>query len=188
MPLPRQIHPNGFDHIESESKRLEEIASKLGGKHWQEFDEDRQLQQSFLDAFRKGFSVKNAMMAVDTTYHRYQRWKATSIYFVKTFNDIIDEWHDEIYTTAAVKARGHLVKDESTNSGFVEDAEGNPIYHGVDTKMTTMFLKAMYPDEFNEKTTTKHEGNIGFTDATDSQLDAKIDAMLNQQPDRESSE
>lgn len=161
MQLPRQIHPGGFKAIREKSEELEAKAIRLGGKHWDAYDQDRQKQNIFLEVFRKTFSVKNSIKACGVEYYTYKNWKANSIYFVETFNDIIDEWHEEIFTSAAQKARGYLIKDEATESGYGEDADGTPIYHGADSNIQRIFLKAMYPDQFAERTKNEHSGPGG---------------------------
>lgn len=163
------IHPAGFEAIEAESVRLEEIATKKGGKDWQEFSQDLQSQQRFIEHFRKTFSVRLSLKYVDLPHHRYNKWRATSISFVKDYNDIIESWADDIYTSAATRAKGHLLVDESTESGYAEDAEGTPIWHGANDKLATMFLKAMYPEQFNDK--IELSGGLNNTNLTPLNVD-----------------
>lgn len=159
--LPRQIHPAGFEVIRQRSEELEKHAIAMGGKHWDDYDKDRTMQNRFLENFQKTFSVRRSLLFADADYRRYKKWKSDSIHFVETFNEICDMWHEDIFTSAAQKARGYLVKDNKTESGFGEDAEGNPIYHGADTSIQKAFLKAMYPDQFAERTKNEVSGPEG---------------------------
>ena len=161
--LPRMIHPAGFEAIEVESVRLEELATKRGGEDWQRFSRDLQNQQLFIRHFRKTFSARLSIKYVDVTYSTYVKWRSTSISFVRDYNDIIEEWADDIYTSAATRAKGHLLADESTATGFVEDVEGTPIYHGANDKLSVLFLKAMYPEQFNDKIDMNMSGGLNNT-------------------------
>jgi len=189
MSLPRMIHENAYEHIKAESIRLEEYATKLGGQHWQDFSRDIQNQNDFLDTFRKTFSVKMSIKMADIEYRIYQKWRRTSIHFVQTFNGIIEEWHDDIYVSAATRAKGYLIAADDTESGYQEDAEGNPIFHGADSKLTTMFIKAMYPEQFNDKMNLNMSGGLDhkssdgsmspkptLTEAQQKQLDKLMDS------------
>lgn len=161
--LPRMIHPLGFDTIEAETIRLEEIATKRGGEAWQTFSRDLQNQMAFMEHFRKTFSVRLSLKFLDLPYSCYAKWRRTSISFVKDYNDAIETWADDIYTSAATRAKGHLQADDSTESGYVEDAEGTPIWHGANDKLSTMFLKAMYPEQFNDKIDMNMSGGLNNT-------------------------
>ncbi len=144
------INPSAFAHIEAEALKAEERATRAGGEAWQSFSTDIQKQELFLETFQKTFSIKHSLKAADVAQSAYSRWRSASIYFVKMFNEVIELWHDDIYTSAAVKARGWYKRDETSDSGYVEDAEGMPIYFGADTKIMSMFLKVMHP-EFKDK-------------------------------------
>lgn len=158
--LPRAIAGEIYEIIEEESKRREAVATKAGGEKWQAFSADMQAQEVFLDTFSKTFSLRAARLAAGVELSTYYQWRRTSIHFVKGFNEALEEWHDEIYTSAATRARGYLVRDADTESGYVEDASGTLVYQGADTKLTQSFLKAMYPDSFGDKVAVEVSGEI----------------------------
>lgn len=160
MPLPRQISPHGYPAIEAETEKREEKAHRLGGEHFADWRKDVDTQNDFLNVFRKSFSIRSALRAVDVDFAKYTHWKGTSLPFVIEFNAIIEEWHDDIFVSAAVRARGRRLKDEATESGFEENADGSPVYHDADTKLTTMFLKAMHPEQFNDKMDLNVSGGL----------------------------
>lgn len=139
--LPRKIDENGYDAIETDSIADEESATSKGGQAWQDFQADIDRQNLFLDAFYESFSVRRSLLRSDATYSMLTRWRSRSISFVRRWNEIIDLWYDEIYTSAALRAVGTPIEDEDT---------GKVSFHGADTRLTAMFLKSMYPDEFAE--------------------------------------
>lgn len=157
------IHEAAYDHIRSETIRIEEVATKRGGEHWQAFSRDLQAQTAFLEIFRKTFSVKLALKATDTAHHTYNKWRATSISFVESFNEINEMWADDLLVSAATRAKGRLILDSSTESGFVEDAEGTPLYMDADNQLTKSFLRVMYPEQFNEKVDMNLKGGLNNT-------------------------
>ncbi len=154
--LPQQIHPAGFDAIRQESARLNKEAIDQGGKRWEDYDADIQLQQVFLDAFEKTFHVRSSMMIAGVDYSRYKKWRTVSISFVERFNNIIEQWHDDIFASAAVRARGHCREDEET---------GEVSFFDADTQLTKMFLKAMY-SQFDEKIDMSLTGGLNNTTTT----------------------
>jgi len=156
------ISEKAYPHIREQALLIEEKASRSGGTTYAKWKEDCDKQALFLDAFAKSFQVKISLKVAGASRMEYAQWRRTSIHFVEMFNSIIEEWHDDIYASAASRARGRLVADSDSESGFQEDAEGNPIYHGSDTKLTSMFLKVMYP-EFNEKTELTSNGTLTAT-------------------------
>ncbi len=50
---------------------------------------------------------------------------------------------------------------------------------GCNATMMIFNLKNRFPDDWRDRTETKHTGNVGFTDMTEDQLDAKLQALLN---------
>ncbi len=156
--LPRSIPIEAYDAIREDSDRIEAEAINKGGNAWAEFQQDADDQELFLIAFEKSFSVKRSLKKIGISHAKYKKWREKSIYFVETFNSIIEMWGDDIFVSAANRAKGHLLeapKDaegiSETESGYVEDAEGNVVYHGADTQLTKAFLRAMHPEQFSEK-------------------------------------
>lgn len=50
---------------------------------------------------------------------------------------------------------------------------------GANATMMIFNLKNRFPDDWRDRTETKHTGHVGFTDMTEDQLDAKLQALLN---------
>lgn len=160
--LPRMIEPAALRHIAKANADREVLANNAGGDVLRAYLLDIQKQDSFLESFSKSFSTRLALRSSDSTAKDLNMWKRASAHFVSEYNATIESWHDEIYASAAARARGHLIKDEDTESGYMEDAEGNPIYHNADTKLTGMFLKAMY-SQFDDKVDMNHKGGTTQT-------------------------
>ncbi len=158
--LPHMIHEGGYEDISGRALAEEERAIAAGGEVWDEYNTDRENQVHFLDAFQRNFSIKMSIRVACVEYRTYQGWRRNSIYFAQRFNLIIEEWHSEMYTSAAYRARGYLVEDVNTESGYAETAEGAPIYHGADSGLTKMFLKSMYPDKFGDKLDMDVSGKV----------------------------
>jgi len=155
-PLPSQIPESSFENIaKSHRQRLSSI--------WDPkiLEESNSRKKLFLEWFAKSFSVSFSLRKVHIPRRLLKHWLGSDIDFVKSYNDIIEMWHDDIFASAAVRARGYLVADEKTESGVKEDANGAPIYHGADTNLTKSFLRAIDP-AFNEKleVTGKDQGPI----------------------------
>lgn len=160
--LPRSIPEEAFPTILKESIRMEQVAADRGGKDWTTFQEDMDLQREFLSHFEKNFSVHRSMLKLGVTPLVYKKWRRTSIHFVNGFNTIIDMWHDDIYVSAAQRARGSRMKDVTTESGYAEDADGAVLFFGADLKMQLSFLRVVHP-EFNEKLNLNHSGETTNT-------------------------
>lgn len=150
--LARQIHPQAFDHIREENEKREKAAIAAGGDTWQKYSDDLQKQEDFLDAFEQTFHVGHSIKKAGAVYSEYKKWRSTSINFVERFNDIIEMWHDEIFTSAAMKARGHKAEDD----------DGNPVFYDADASMQKMFLKSMYP-QFQDKMDVNMTGGLNNT-------------------------
>lgn len=158
--LPQQIDPAGFSVIEKTNLELEKVATGKGGLAWEKFQSDIALQNDFIEIFSRCFSITKTLASLDIKRPKYNKWRTTSILFVYAFNNVISNWYDDIMASAATRAKGHLVADEETSSGYKESADGTPIYHDADTPLTKMFLKAMHPEEFSENTSVKLEGEV----------------------------
>lgn len=161
--LPRMIHPAGFKEIQRASDAREIHAKNQGGKAWSDYSSDLRTQQEFIELFRQSFSVSQSLKILDVSRVVYARWRSSSIWFVQAFNQAIEDWGDEILTSAAVRARGQLMPNEETASGYAEDASGAPVYYNADTRLTLAFLKAMHPEQFNDKLDLGIHGGLNNT-------------------------
>lgn len=159
--LPQQISEEALPKVEAESRRIELAAMEQGGAAWVKFRNDVDLQQAFLEVFEKTFNISRSLKACGCDRNAYNRWRSTSYPFALALNDIIQAWYDDIYVSAAVRARGILLKDDTTESGFAEDAGGTPIYYDPDVSLTKMFLKAMHPEQFGDKLKAELTGANG---------------------------
>lgn len=124
-------------------------------------EESNRRKERFLEVFTSTFSVSEALRRAHVPRRLFMHWKTNDIDFVISYNNAVAMWFDSIMSSAAVRARGYLMADPSTESGYAEDALGSPIYHNADSGLTKSFLKAMDP-AFNDKVelTGANEGPI----------------------------
>lgn len=151
--MPRAINPAAFDSIRKETDRLHSEAESAGGDKWQSYSEDLRDQALFLDAFEKNFTIHLALRYAGVTSATYNRWRSTSITFVERFNEIVEMWHEDIYVSAAMRARGIKITDKET---------GDVAYIDGDTQLTKVFLRAMH-EEFDERVDINLTGGMNNT-------------------------
>jgi hypothetical protein len=151
--LPSMVNEGLLVGILEKTNALESTALTQPEK-WQDLTDDRAMQESFLSHFRKTFNISLSLTLVGSVYKEFNRWKQTEIYFVEKYNGIHEEWKARIMSSAASRAVGYYTACDPKNptvSGFLEDATGNPIVQGADSKLTMAFLAAAHPESFNPR-------------------------------------
>lgn len=150
--MPRIVDPAAFKHIEAETDAAHEAAVKAGGSRWDEYSQDLVAQAEFLSVFEKNFSIGLSLKSTGVSMGAYSRWRRSSITFVQRLNEIIELWHEDIYTSAAVRARGRPIEME----------DGSVHYIDADSQLTKLFLRAMH-SEFDEKVDINMKGGLNNT-------------------------
>lgn len=149
--IPTEVPDILYPAIEESTKELEANALQTTG-NWSNLSEDRKQQDCFLDHFAKTFNLSLSLRMTGAKSHQLMRWRSTEIGFVRAYNDIHQEWKARLITSAMSRAVGYTTRcdpQSPTTSGLMEDASGNPIYQGADSRLTLRMLEAHFPETYS---------------------------------------
>ena len=149
--FPHRIDVSAFPAIRENSAALELVATTAGGDAWSQFKADVSSQEHFLTCFRKTFSVAMSCRMANITPSKYRQWRDNSILFAEAVNEAIDLWLDKLLSSAMQRAVVYHQEDKDTESGYIEDADGNPVYFNANDRMATTMLKAGFPGYFDDR-------------------------------------
>jgi len=100
----------------------------------------RHRQQTFLEIFSRCMSPKLACKQSGVSASTYSKWRRTDSWFAEHLNSVIEEWEQQVVTSAVARAIGYTRIDPKT--GEVEvDADGKVIYHGASDNMAKAILE-----------------------------------------------
>lgn len=148
-------------HIEHVRDNIDARLASFSTRSAESLEAEANKIHDFLESFAATFSVSMAMKMSGMSHPTLRRLKNSSYDFCTAYNDIVDSWAEQVHSSAIQRARGYLRSDENTESGFVEDASGVPIYFGADSGLTKTVLKAIYPDQYGDKVKQELTGANG---------------------------
>ena len=124
----------------------------------------RDRQARFLELLQRcGSPAVAARLAGIDLHSDYAKWRQRDWRFAEALNEIVTIGLDEAMHSAVNRATGYLKQDESTESGFVEDATGKPIRFGASDTLQNTLLKRWIgdPDEGKPKAPVSITLNFG---------------------------
>jgi hypothetical protein len=107
-------------------------------------------QEQFLFMFERTMSPQLSRRYAKVTIDEVRKWRDGWYDFGLRYNEIIEDWIGRVLSTSFNRAIGYVNVDDSSPSGFEEDALGNPVIAGGNDKLAAMILKAYFP-EFKDK-------------------------------------
>jgi hypothetical protein len=149
--IPTEVPDILYPAIEASTKELEANALQTTD-NWSTLSTDRDMQDNFLDHFAKTFNLSLSLRMTGAKSHQLMRWRSTEIGFVQRYNDIHQEWKARLITSAMSRAVGYTTAcdpSQPTTSGLMEDALGNPIFQGADSRLTLRMLEAHFPETYS---------------------------------------
>jgi hypothetical protein len=141
------------------TKRRDADALTKDDEHRFNLEDVAMKQELYLHMFNKTFSPALARRHANVNYETVKRWRDGWYEFGVAYNNIIDEWAEEVHAGMMMAARYRLIKDEETESGFQESAEGVPIVVIPNEKMAAAICRA-HVKGFGEKFEPEGEGKV----------------------------
>jgi len=171
MPIavPTEVPELLLPSIEEATNTLEEKAVATL-EDWDNLTQDRYMQEEFLNAFRKSFNISLSLARSGAKQHQLMRWRNTELSFVRDYNNIHSEKKAELITSAMGRAIGYKSfcdPSHPTTSGYREDAAGNIIYEGADTRLTLRLLEAHFPDVYSQQIILNQSPNAALASIAD---------------------
>lgn len=126
-------------------------AAQKQGEYTPEEQETIEQQKQFIAILARTFSAEMARKAIGISKSQLNRWKKEWYPFSKKYNETLETFGERLVASTMQRAMGNYQKDEETETGFVEDAAGNPIVFGGNDKLAIKMLEAIYPSKFGDK-------------------------------------
>ena len=128
------------EHIQALEERRQSaydrvLASFSGG------EETKLDKERWVEVYHHCLSPKTTSRITGISMSRYRKWRATDPDFCKALNSAILEAREELMGSVLARATGYLKADDSTESGFEEDATGLPIRYGASDSLAKTLLE-----------------------------------------------
>jgi hypothetical protein len=136
----------------------------------------RANQERFLSVFALCLSPRLACKQADVSLQTYQRWRSSDSWFAEQLNTVMDDWREELLSSAVTRAIGYTRADE--NGELVRDASGKVIYTDGSDSLARQLLQMDQGEKGNANPTVIV--NIDFAAAgyvasiTDSALEGEF--------------
>ncbi|MEM6771662.1 MAG: hypothetical protein AAF597_13845 [Bacteroidota bacterium] len=99
----------------------------------------RANQERFLGVFSRCLSPKLACKQAEVSRKTYQSWRSTDVWFAERLNQIMEDWREELLSSAVTRAIGYTVEDDDGN--LATDASGKVVYQGGSDQLARALLQ-----------------------------------------------
>lgn len=97
-----------------------------------------ELQDEFLDTYRRTGSAAVACKRAGVSVYEYARWKSVDADFAERLNAITEHWQEELVASVVTRAIGYTAVDDEGN--IIVDAEGRVVRHGASDQLAKSLL------------------------------------------------
>ncbi len=162
MAFPKLIPETSIERIkEHEAKHQKHLESVGYDPQYNEIEmaQARQRKERWLELFSQCFSPALTCKQLGINVNTYRKWRTTDSWFAEQINECINDWREEVLTSAIGRAVGYVREGED---GEIEtDASGKIIRHGASDSLTKSLLDWDRPEEKQSSGGVVVEINVG---------------------------
>lgn len=124
MSFPKLVPQDRIDRLREEREKT------VGGVSTDPYaagrQDDLEGQEAFLSVFSKCLSPQLACKQANISRATYNRWRSSSPDFCEQLNSVMNDWREELMSSAISRAIGYTRADEEGN--LIRDASGKVVY------------------------------------------------------------